>query len=201
MKMANNYLTGGLTKNNSIETSNDLALKAVTIVNTDLVSLSTPFDGLLNRLVFQAFAIHGSHSIGTIWGKVNMYCGSGEIELRNDGSVFDWAFKNAGNANQLLIKNLDVELIQCNGSSNNGKLTLGACNGNIELITGSNGNRSNATKVMEIKSNKQVLIGSNSAMVDDTYKILVDATSHTNGIKVAKNSDALLLNPTNVSSK
>jgi len=201
VKMANNYLTGGLTKNKSIETSNDLALKAITIVNTDLVSLSTPFDGLLNRLVFQAFAIHGSHSIGTIWGKVNMYCGSGEIELRNDGSVFDWAFKNAGNSNQLLIKNLDVELIQCNGSSNNGKLTLGACNGNIDLITGSNGNRSNATKVMEIKSNKQVLIGSNSAMVDDTYKVLVDATSHTNGIKVAKNSDALLLNPTNVSSK
>lgn len=201
MKMANNYLTGGLTKNNSIETSNDLALKAITIVNTDLVSLSTPFDGLLNRLVFQAFAIHGSHSIGTIWGKVNMYCGSGEIELRNDGSVFDWAFKNAGNSNQLLIKNLDVDLIQCNGNGNDGKLTLGACNGNIDLITGSNGIRSNATKVMEIKSNKQVLIGSNSAMVDNTYKVLVDATSHTNGIKVAKNSDALLLNPTNVSSK
>jgi hypothetical protein len=54
---------------------------------------------------------------------------------------------------------------------------------------------------MEIKANKQVLIGSNSAMVDDTYKVLVDATTHTNGIKVAKNSDALLLNPTNVSSK
>ena len=201
VKMANNYLTGGLTKSGKIETSNDLALKALTIVNTDLVSLSTPFDGLLNRLVFQAFAVHGAHSIGTIWGKVNMYCGSGEIELRNDGSVFDWAFKNAGNANQLLIKNLDVELIQCNGSSNDAKLTLGACNGNIDLITGSSGNRSAATKVMEIKSNKQVLIGSNSAMVDDTYKVLVDATSHTNGIKVAKNSDALLLNPTNVSSK
>ena len=201
VKMANNYLTGGLTKNHSIETSNDLALKNITIVNTDLVSLSTPFDGLLNRLVFQAFAVHGSHSIGTIWGKVNMYCGNGEIELRNDGSVFDWAFKNAGNANQLLIKNLDVELIQCNGSSNDGKLTLGACNGNIDLITGSSGNRSAATKVMEIKSNKQVLIGNNSAMVDNTYKVLVDATSHTNGIKVAKGSDALLLNPTNVSSK
>ena len=201
VKMANNYLTGGLTKSGKIETSNDVALKALTIVNTDLVSLSTPFDGLLNRLVFQAFAVHGSHSIGTIWGKVNMYCGSGEIELRNDGSVFDWAFKGAGNANQLLIKNLDVELIQCNGSSNDAKLTLGACNGNIDLITGSSGNRSAATKVMEIKSNKQVLIGNNSAMVDDTYKVLVDATSHTNGIKVAKNSDALLLNPTNVSSK
>ena len=201
VKMANNYLTGGLTKNHSIETSNDLALKNVTVVNTDLVSLSTPFDGLLNRLVFQAFAVHGSHSIGTIWGKVNMYCGNGEIELRNDGSVFDWAFKNAGNANQLLIKNLDVELIQCNGSSNDGKLILGACNGNIDLITGSSGNRSAATKVMEIKSNKQVLIGNNSAMVDNTYKVLVDATSHTNGIKVAKGSDALLLNPTNVSSK
>lgn len=201
VKMANNYLTGGLTKNHSIETSNDLSLKALTIVNTDLVSLSTPFDGLLNRLVFQAFAVHGSHSIGTIWGKVNMYVGSGEVELRNDGSVFDWIFKNAGNANQLLIKNLDVELIQCNGSSNDGKLTLGACNGNIDLITGSNGIRANATKVMEIKSNKQVLIGSNSAMVDNTYKVLVDATSHTNGIKVAKNGDALLLNPTNVSSK
>jgi hypothetical protein len=201
VKMANNYLTGGLTKNHSIETSNDLALKALTIVNTDLVSLSTPFDGLLNRLVFQAFAVHGSHSIGTIWGKVNMYVGSGEVELRNDGSVFDWAFKNAGNANQLLIKNLDVELIQCNGSSNDAKLTLGACNGNIDLITGSNGIRANATKVMEIKSNKQVLIGSNSAMVDNTYKVLVDATSHTNGIKVAKNGDSLLLNPTNVSSK
>ena len=130
-----------------------------------------------------------------------MYCGNGEIELRNDGSVFDWAVKNAGNANQLLIKNLDVELIQCNGSSNDGKLTLGACNGNIDLITGSSGNRSAATKVMEIKSNKQVLIGNNSAMVDNTYKVLVDATSHTNGIKVAKGSDALLLNPTNVSSK
>lgn len=201
VKMANNYLTGGLTKNHSIETSNDLAIKNLTIVNTDLVSLSTPFDGLLNRLVFQAFSVHGSHSIGTIWGKVNMYCGNGEIELRNDGSVFDWAFKNAGNANQLLIKNLDVELIQCNGSSNDGKLILGACNGNIDLITGSSGNRSAATKVMEIKSNKQVLIGNNSAMVDNTYKVLVDATSHTNGIKVAKNSDALLLNPTNVSSK
>lgn len=202
VKMANNYLlTGGLTKNHSIETSNDLSLKALTIINTDLVSLSTPFDGLLNRLVFQAFSVHGSHSIGTIWGKVNMYCGSGEIELRNDGSVFDWAFKNAGNANQLLIKNLDVELIQCNGSSNDGKLILGACNGNIDLITGSSGNRSAATKVMEIKSNKQVLIGNNSAMVDNTYKVLVDATSHTNGIKVAKGSDALLLNPTNVSSK
>jgi len=203
VKMANNYLTGGLTKNGKIETSNDLALKALTIINTDLVSLSTPFDGLLNRLVLQAFAVHGSHSIGTIWGKVNMYCGSGEIELRNDGSVFDWAFKNAGNSNQLLIKNLDVELVQCNhgGTNGAGRLKLVAGNGNIDFETANNGLRSNTTKVMEIKANKQVLIGSNSAMVDDTYKVLVDATTHTNGIKVAKNSDALLLNPTNVSSK
>jgi hypothetical protein len=203
VKMANNYLTGGLTKNGKIETSNDLALKALTIVNTDLVSLSTPFDGLLNRLVLQAFAIHGSHSIGTIWGKVNMYCGSGEIELRNDGSVFDWAFKNAGNSNQLLIKNLDVELVQCNhaGTNGAGRLRLVAGNGNIDFETANNGLRSSTTKVMEIKANKQIVMGSNSAMVDDTYKVLVDATTHTNGIKVAKNSDALLLNPTNVSSK
>lgn len=204
VKMANNYLTGGLTKNGKIETSNDLALKALTIVNTDLVSLSTPFDGLLNRLVLQAFAIHGSHSIGTIWGKVNMYAGRGEVELRNDGGIFDWAFKNAGNSNQLVLKDDNVELIQCNGGSGDTgrKLTLGACCGNIEMITGSNGVRSAATKVMEIKANKQVKIGNNSdAIVDDTYKVLIDAASHTNGLKLVKGTDALLLNPTNVSAK
>jgi hypothetical protein len=201
VKMANNYLTGGLTKNHSIETSNDLAIKNLSVVNLDVVSISTPFDGLLNRRIFQAFGVHGSHSMGIIRGGIDLYVGDGELNLRNDGGIFDYVFKNAGNANGLSLKNLDVELIQCNGSSNDGKLTLGACNGNIDLITGSNGIRANATKVMEIKSNKQVLIGNNSAMVDNTYKVLVDATSHTNGIKVAKNGDALLLNPTNVSSK
>jgi hypothetical protein len=203
VKMANNYLTNGLTKNGKIETSNDLALKALTIVNTDLVSLSTPFDGLLNRLVLQAFAIHGSHSIGTIWGKVNMYCGSGEIELRNDGSVFDWAFKGAGNSNQLLIKNMDVELVQCNhtGTNGAGRLKLVAGNGNIDFETANNGVRSNTTKVMEIKANKQIVIGSNSNIVDDSYKMIIDATSHTNGVFIRKGNDTLLLNPTNVSSK
>ncbi len=201
VKMANNYLTGGLTKNHSIETSNDLAIKNLSVVNLDVVSISTPFDGLLNRRIFQAFGVHGSHSMGIIRGGIDLYVGDGELNLRNDGGIFDYVFKNAGNANGLSLKNLDVDLIQCNGSNNDGKLTLGACNGNIDLITGSSGNRSAATKVMEIKSNKQVLIGNNSAMVDNTYKVLVDATSHTNGIKVAKGSDALLLNPTNVSSK
>jgi hypothetical protein len=55
---------------------------------------------------------------------------------------------------------------------------------------------------MEIKGNKQVKIGNNSdAIVDDTYKVLIDAASHTNGIKVVKGTDALLLNPKNISTK
>jgi hypothetical protein len=203
MKMANNYLTGGLTKNGSIETSNDLAFKALSIINTDLVSLTTPFDGILNRRVFQAFAIHGSHSIGTIWGATDIYTGTGYINLRNDGGIFDWAFKNAGNANQLLIKNDDVELIQCNGTDAvTNKLILGACCGNIEMITATTGIRANATKVLEVKGNKQVKIGSNSdGVVDDTYKVLIDAETHANGIKLVKGNNTLLLNPTNVSSK
>lgn len=201
VKMANNYLTGGLTKNKAIETSNDLALSKLTIIDTSVVSLTTAFDALLNRLCFQAFTIHGSHSIGSIIGKTNIYAGSGEVELRVDGGVFDWALKNAGNSNRVLLTNTDVEVVQCNGTGGSGRLKLVAGNGNIDLETAPNGVRGNTTKVMEIKSNKQIVIGSNSAMVDDTYKVIVDATTHTNGIKVAKNSDALLLNPTNVSSK
>ena len=201
VKMSNNYLTGGLTKNHSIETSNDLALKRLSVIDTSVISLNTAFDGFLGRLCFQAFAIHGSHSIGSVIGKTNIYAGSGEVELRVDGGVFDWAFKNAGNCNRVLLTNDNVEVVQCNGSGGTGRLKLVAGNGNIELETANNGVRSNTTKVMEIKANKQVLIGSNSQMVDNTYKVLVDATTHTNGIKVAKNSDALLLNPTNVSSK
>ena len=201
VKMANNYLTGGLTKNKAIETSNDLALSKLTIIDTSVVSLNTAFDALLNRLCFQAFTIHGSHSIGSIIGKTNIYAGSGEVELRVDGGVFDWALKNAGNSNRVLLTNTDVEVVQCNGTGGSGRLKLVAGNGNIDLETAPNGVRGNTTKVMEIKSNKQIVIGSNSAMVDDTYKVIVDATTHTNGIKVAKNGDALLLNPTNVSSK
>lgn len=202
VKMANNYLTGSLTKNGSIETSNDLAFKALSIINTDLVSLSTPFDGILNRRVFQAFAIHGSHSIGTIWGATDIYTGTGYINLRNDGGVFDWAFKNAGNSNQLLIKNDDVELIQCNGTSGTNKLILGACCGDIQMITATTGIRANATKVLEVKGDKQVKIGSNSdGVVDDTYKVLIDAETHANGIKLVKGNNTLLLNPANVSSK
>jgi hypothetical protein len=203
VKMANNYLTGGLTKNHSIETSNDLAIKALSVINTDIVSLSTPLDGLLNRLVFQAFAIHGSHHLGVVKGGIKQYVGDGEIEIRNDGGIFDFVFKDAGNANQLKIKNADVELIQCNGTEGTtNKLILGACCGNIDMITAITGIRSNATKVMEVKGNKQVKIGSNSdAIVDDTYKVLIDAATHTNGIKLVKSNDALLLNPTNVSSK
>lgn len=201
VKMANNYLTGGLTKNKAIETSNDLAISKLSVIDTSVVSLNTAFDALLGRLCFQAFTIHGSHSIGSIIGKSNIYAGSGEVELRVDGGVFDWAFKNAGNTNRVLLTNTDVEVVQCNGTGGTGRLKLVAGNGNIDFETANNGVRSSTTKVMEIKSNKQIVIGSNSAMVDDTYKVLVDATTHTNGIKVAKNSDALLLNPTNVSSK
>lgn len=201
VKMANNYLTGGLTKNKAIETSNDLAISKLSVIDTSVVSLNTAFDALLGRLCFQAFTIHGSHSIGSIIGKSNIYAGSGEVELRVDGGVFDWALKNAGNTNRVLLTNTDVEVVQCNGTGGNGRLKLVAGNGNIDFETANNGVRSSTTKVMEIKSNKQIVIGSNSAMVDDTYKMIVDATTHTNGIKVAKNSDALLLNPTNVSSK
>ena len=201
VKMANNYLTGGLTKNKAIETSNDLAISKLSVIDTSVVSLNTAFDALLGRLCFQAFTIHGSHSIGSIIGKSNIYAGSGEVELRVDGGVFDWAFKNSGNTNRVLLTNTDVEVVQCNGTGGTGRLKLVAGNGNIDFETANNGVRSNTTKVMEIKANKQIVIGSNSAMVDDTYKVLVDATTHTNGIKVAKNSDALLLNPTNVSSK
>jgi len=203
VKMANNYLTGGLTKNHSIETSNDLAIKALSVINTDIVSLSTPLDGLLNRLVFQAFAIHGSHHMGVVKGGIKHYVGDGEIEIRNDGGIFDFVLKDAGNANQLKIKNADVELIQCNGTEGTtNKLILGACCGNIDMITATTGIRANATKVLEVKGNKQVKIGSNSdAVVDDTYKVLIDAATHTNGIKLVKSNDALLLNPTNVSSK
>lgn len=201
VKMANNYLTGGLTKNKAIETSNDLAISKLSVIDTSVVSLNTAFDALLGRLCFQAFTIHGSHSIGSIIGKSNIYAGSGEVELRVDGGVFDWGLKNAGNTNRVLLTNTDVEVVQCNGSGGNGRLKLVAGNGNIDFETANNGVRSSTTKVMEIKSNKQIVIGSNSAMVDDTYKMIVDATTHTNGIKVAKNSDALLLNPTNVSSK
>lgn len=201
VKMANNYLTGGLTKNKAIETSNDLAISKLSVIDTSVVSLNTAFDALLGRLCFQAFTIHGSHSIGSIIGKSNIYAGSGEVELRVDGGVFDWGLKNAGNTNRVLLTNTDVEVVQCNGTGGTGRLKLVAGNGNIDFETANNGVRASTTKVMEIKSNKQIVIGSNSAMVDDTYKVIVDATTHTNGIKVAKNSDALLLNPTNVSSK
>jgi len=201
VKMANNYLTGGLTKNKAIETSNDLALSKLTVIDTSVISLNTAFDAFLARLCFQAFCIHGSHSIGSIIGKTNIYAGTGEVELRVDGGVFDWAFKNAGNSNRVLLTDTNVEVVQCNGTGGTARLKLVAGNGNIDLETAGNGVRSNTTRVMEIKANKQVVIGSNSAMVDDTYKVLVDATTHTNGIKVAKNSDELLLNPTNVSSK
>lgn len=203
VKMANNYLTGGLTKNHSIETSNDLAIKALSVINTDIVSLSTPLDGLLNRLVFQAFAIHGSHHLGVVRGGIKQYVGDGEIEIRNDGGIFDFVFKDAGNANQLKIKNTDVELIQCNGvSGDTNKLVLGACCGNIEMITATTGIRANATKVLEVKGNKQVKIGNNSdAVVDDTYKVLIDAASHANGIKLIKGTDTTLINPKNISTK
>jgi hypothetical protein len=201
VKMANNYLTGGLTKNHAIETSNDLALQKLSVIDTSVVSLNTAFDAVLGRLCFQAFTIHGSHSIGSIIGKTNIYAGSGEVELRVDGGVFDWAFKNAGNSNRVLLTNTDVEVVQCNGTGGTGRLKLVAGNGNIDFETANNGVRSSTTKVMEIKANKQIVIGSNSNIVDDTYKMIIDATSHANGVFIRKGNDTLLLNPTNVSSK
>lgn len=203
IKMSNNFLTGGLTKNHSIETSNDLALKKLSVVNTDLISLSNDFTEFLNNLVFQAFAIHGSHHMGVIRGSIKNYVGSGEIEIRNDGGVIDYVLKDAGNTNWLKIYNDNVELIQCNGTSAvTNELILGACCGNIEMITATTGIRANATKVMEVKGNKQVKIGSNSdAIVDDTYKVLIDGATHTNGIKLVKGTDSTLINAKNISTK
>jgi hypothetical protein len=201
VKMANNYYTGGLTKNHAIETSNDISVKNMRVIDFTVVSLSTAFDAILARLVFQAFAVHGSHSIGSVWGRTNIYAGSGEIEIRVDGGAFEWAFKNAGNCNRVFLDNNHVEVVQCNGNDGSGRLRLVAANGNIELSTATGGVRANAKKIMEIKSNKQIVIGSDTTMTDDTYKMLIDTTSHTNGIKVAKGSDALLLNPDNVNSK
>lgn len=125
------------------------------------------------------------------------------LKLEMMVGFFDFIFKDAGNANQLKIKNDDVELIQCNGTSAViNKLTLGACCGNIEMITATTGIRSNATKVLEVKGNKQVKIGNNSdAVVDDLYKVLIDASSHTNGIKLVKGLDSTLINPKNISTK
>ena len=201
VKMANNFLTNGLTKNHSIETSNDLSVKKMRVIDFTVVSLSTAFDAILARLVFQAFAVHGSHSIGSIWGRTNIYAGSGEVELRVDGGAFDWAFKNAGNCNRVFLDNDHVEVVQCNGSGGTGRLRLVAANGNIELSTATGGVRANAKKVMEITYQKQIIIGDDTTMSDTTCKMLIDTTSHTNGIKVAKGSDALLLNPDNVNSK
>ena len=194
VKMANNYLTNGLTKNHSIETSNDISVKNMRVIDFTVVSLSTAFDAILARLVFQAFAVHGSHSIGSIWGRTNIYAGNGEIEIRVDGGAFEWAFKNAGNCNRVFLDNDHVEVVQCNGNDGTGRLRLVAANGNIELSTATGGVRANAKKVMEIKSNKQIVIGSDTTMTDDTYKMLIDTTSYSNGIKVAKGSDALLKN-------
>ena len=201
VKMANNPETFGATKNHAIETSNDISVQNIRVMDFTVVSLETAFDAILARLVFQAFAVHGSHSIGSIWGRTNIYAGSGEIELRVDGGIFDWAFKNAGNSNRVFLDNDHVEVVQCNGSGGTGRLRLVAANGNIELSTAQGGVRSYATKVMEITYQKQIIIGDDTTMTDATYKMLIDTTSHTNGIKVAKGSDALLLNPDNVSSK
>lgn len=201
VKMANNYQTGGLTKNHAIETSNDISVKNIRVMDFTVVSLSTAFDAILARLVFQAFAVHGSHSIGSIWGRTNIYAGSGEVELRVDGGAFDWAFKNAGNCNRVFLDNDHVEVVQCNGSGGTGRLRLVAAAGNIELSTGYGGVRANASKIMEITYLSQIIIGEDTTMTDTTYKMLIDTTSHTNGIKVAKGTNALLLNPDNVSSK
>ena len=130
LKMSNNFLTGGLTKNHSIETSNELAIKKLQVINTDVLSISTGLDILLGRLCFQAFAIHGSHNLTAIRGGISQYVGDGEILLRNDGGIFDFFLKDAGNTNQLKIMNANVELIQCNGTSaDTNKLALGACCG------------------------------------------------------------------------
>jgi hypothetical protein len=199
--MANNPQTFGATKNHAIETSNDISVQRIRVMDFTVVSLSTAFDAILARLVFQAFAVHGSHSIGSIWGRTNIYAGSGEIELRVDGGIFDWAAKNSGNSNRVFLDNDHVEVVQCNGSTNTGRLRLVAAAGNIELSTGYGGVRANASKIMEITYLSQIIIGEDTTMTDTTYKMLIDTTSHDNGIKVAKGSDALLLNPDNVSSK
>ena len=201
VKMANNPETFGATKNHAIETSNDISVERIRVMDFTVVSLETAFDAILARLVFQAFAVHGSHSIGSIWGRTNIYAGSGEVELRVDGGAFDWAFKNAGNCNRVFLDNDHVEVVQCNGSTHTGRLRLVAAAGNIELSTGYGGVRANASKIMEITYLSQIIIGEDTSMTDTTYKMLIDTTSHTNGIKVAKGSNALLLNPDNVSSK
>ena len=191
IKMANNYLTGGLTKNNSIETSNDLGLKKLTVIDTSVVGLSTAFDALLQRLVFQAFAVHGSHSIGSIWGQTDIYAGSGNVVMRCDGGAIDWAFKNAGNTNYVKVSNLDTEVVQCNGSGGNGTLKLGAFNGNIDMYVGTAGIQASGTKVIQVKSTKQVIIGDNDTQAnryDATTKLIIDQTNLNDGIKVCKAS-------------
>jgi len=189
IKMANNYLTGGLTKNNSIETSNDLGLKKLTVVDTSVVGLSTAFDALLQRLVFQAFAVHGSHSIGSIWGQTDIYAGSGNVIMRCDGGAIDWAFKNAGNTNYVKVSNLDTEVVQCNGSGGNGTLKLGAFNGNIDMYVGTAGTQASGTKVIQVKSTKQVIVGDNDTQAnryDATTKLILDQTNLNDGLKVCK---------------
>ena len=191
IKMANNYLTGGLTKNNSIETSNDLGLKKLTVIDTSVISLSTAFDALLQRLCFQAFAVHGSHSIGSIWGQTDIYAGSGNVIMRCDGGAIDWAFKNAGNTNYVKVSNLDTEVVQCNGSGGNGTLKLGAFNGNIDMYVGTAGTQASGTKVIQVKSTKQVIIGDNNTQAnryDATSKVIIDHTNLANGLKVCKAS-------------
>ena len=193
IKMAGNYQTGGLTKNGSIETSNDLGLKKLTVIDTSVVGLSTAFDALLQRLCFQAFAVHGSHSIGSIWGQTDIYAGSGNVIMRCDGGAWDWAFKNAGNTNYVKVSNLDTEVIQCNGSGGNGTLKLGAFNGNIDMYVGTAGTQASGTKVIQVKSTKQVIIGDNDTQAnryDATTKLIIDHTNLNDGLKVCKAGSA-----------
>lgn len=194
---------------------NDLwAMKGQATKDGDVETITTPkikgysvYDATVGVDILpkvQTFLAKGDISETTLLGSIRQQVFNGEILLRNNNILatnIDWALTDAmDKVNALKLSNNDVELIAGAGANNSQLRISNTCtNGKMKFRMGSGGLQSNAHDSLAIYNDptagtSQVLIAGNSvpSQYDTTSKLLVDHQFLNNGIKVAKQGEALV---------
>lgn len=187
-------MKGTVTKDGDVETITTPKMKGYTVYD------STIDVSILPKV--QTFLAKGDISETTLLGNIRQQVFNGEILLRNNNILatnIDWAITDAmDKVNALKLSNNDVEII-AGGGANNSQLRISntTTGGKIRIRVGSGGLQANAHDALAIyndQTSSQVLIaGSNvPSGYDTSSKLLVDHQNLTHGIKVTKNTEALV---------
>jgi hypothetical protein len=198
-------MKGNITKDGDLETTTMPKMKGFTVYDSSVTDID-----ILPKV--QTFLAKGDISSTQLKGSWRTQVFGGDILLRNGNcapSAIDWGVLDAlDRTNALKISNGDVELIAGAGGNLNPdfspapsqmRISNTTTNGKIRFRMGTDGLQSNAHDALAIYNDpsattSQVLIAGNNVptQYDTTSKLLVDHQFLNNGIKVAKQGQALI---------